>query len=211
MTEFFDLYDAERRPLGRRKERALVHRDGDWHRSIHLWIVRTDGRLVFQRRSASKDTMPGLLTASVGGHYSAGERLPDVLREALEELGRPVREKDLIPLGWWRYHVDTEPGVLDREWQEVFFWPLDIALTELRPDPAEVTALVELAPGDLLRLLDGEAQQIDAAFVRAGAVEVEQAPVTVHDFVPSHEYHARIAHAAIAYGRGERPSLGEQP
>ncbi len=33
--------------------------------------------MVFQERSAGKDTWPGLLTASVSGHYAAGETLSD--------------------------------------------------------------------------------------------------------------------------------------
>src|SRR4051812_30424750 len=42
-SELFDLYDADGAPLGLRKERALVHRDGDWHRSLHLWVVLAEG------------------------------------------------------------------------------------------------------------------------------------------------------------------------
>lgn len=40
-------------PLGLSKPRGAVHRDGDWHRSVHVWL--TDGAcLLLQRRSAHK-------------------------------------------------------------------------------------------------------------------------------------------------------------
>lgn len=40
-------------PLGVRKPRFAVHRDGDWHRSVHVWL--TDGQsLLLQRRSTHK-------------------------------------------------------------------------------------------------------------------------------------------------------------
>ena len=47
--ELFDLYDAEGHALGQAKARDDVHRDGDWHRSAHIWIYTSDGRLLFQR------------------------------------------------------------------------------------------------------------------------------------------------------------------
>jgi len=119
--ELFDLYDAEGRPLGRTKPRADVHRDGDWHRSAHVWIFTGDGqsepreprdgsrngqgdgpgggRLLFQRRALDKDTWPGRLDASVGGHYRAGEGTESVLREIREELGLVIAPEELIPLG----------------------------------------------------------------------------------------------------------------
>ena len=82
-TEYFDLYDADGRPLGRAKARDDVHRDGDWHRSSHVWIFTSDGRLLFQRRAPDKDTWPGRLDASIGGHYRSGEAGPSgVVREA---------------------------------------------------------------------------------------------------------------------------------
>ena len=229
MAELFDLYDAGGRPLGRSKERMQVHRDGDWHRSIGLWIVRSDGRLLFQRRSAGKDTWPGRLTASVSGHYAAGERLEDVLREAQEEIGVVVRAGDLIPLGLWRNDDTRVPGVFDRELQDIFFWPLDLPLTAFRLDPTEVSALVELWPSDLLALLAGsealfvpvdqryqmpqastfgsvdqryqrpKASTLAADCIAAGDATVQHVELVLEDFVPDHAYHTRVAQAALDY------------
>src|SRR5215203_3294193 len=60
--ELFDILDAEGRPTGERKARWQVHRDGDWHAAMHIWVygVRDDDVtfMLFQRRSLSKDTWP---------------------------------------------------------------------------------------------------------------------------------------------------------
>src|SRR5687767_2706683 len=97
--ELFDVVTADGRPTGRTKARAEVHRDGDWHRSLHVWVagIGEDGEpfLTFQRRGFGKDTWPGLLDATVGGHYRAGEGLTEALREVEEEIGLRVTAGDL--------------------------------------------------------------------------------------------------------------------
>src|SRR4051812_13685106 len=89
--ELFDLYAADGSPLGQRKARGLVHRDGDWHRSLHVWVVlREPGggpRVLLQRRHADKDTWPRAVDVAVAGHYRAGESLNEALRESEEEIG----------------------------------------------------------------------------------------------------------------------------
>ena len=37
--EPFDVITADGKPTGRVKSRAEVHRDGDWHRAIHVWLA----------------------------------------------------------------------------------------------------------------------------------------------------------------------------
>ena len=204
MAELFDLYDAQGHPLGQRKERALVHRDGDWHRSIHLWIVRSGGALLFQRRSAEKDTWPGRLTASVGGHYAAGEALGEVLREAREELGVAATQRDLIPLGRIRWDDAPAPGIRDRELMEVFLWPLDLPLDGFAPDPAEVSQLLDIPCEGLLALLAGEAAMVSGRTLAHGSPRPLRVTVRPDDFVPVHDYHAQIACIARDYLAGKQ-------
>ena len=88
--ERFDVLDASGQPTGRTRRRDLVHRHGDWHRAFHCWIVLGTGAgphsVILQRRADDKDTWPGALDVSVGGHYRAGESLADVIREMPERL-----------------------------------------------------------------------------------------------------------------------------
>ena len=47
---------AAPKPLGIGKARGEVHRDGDWHRSVHVWLVSSAERsLLLQQRSETKD------------------------------------------------------------------------------------------------------------------------------------------------------------
>ncbi len=141
--ETFDVLDSSGRPTGRTKNRDEVHRDGDWHRALHLWIVK-DGRYVlFQRRSADKDLEPDKLDVSVGGHLSAGETVREALREVEEELGLYVPFEALYPLGTHRAERRYEHAT-DREFQEVYALRQDQPLTSYTLDRGEVYALYEL-------------------------------------------------------------------
>lgn len=41
--EYFDVLDSEGHKTGRIKLRSAVHRDGDWHRAVNIWIVNGGG------------------------------------------------------------------------------------------------------------------------------------------------------------------------
>ena len=44
------MLNAAGLPTGRTKERAAVHRDGDLHRTLHVWLVKDDRSVLLQRR-----------------------------------------------------------------------------------------------------------------------------------------------------------------
>jgi isopentenyldiphosphate isomerase len=148
--ELFDLYTEEGVPLGVAKPRALVHRDGDWHKSVHIWVWgHLDGapHLVFQRRSAGKDTWPRAIDVAVTGHARAGEGLAATLREAEEEIGLSVSLADLHRLGL-RRRRDHRPGVADNELQEIFARVAPVEIAALTPSPAELESLLALPFAD---------------------------------------------------------------
>uniref|UniRef100_A0A0D9VM28 Nudix hydrolase domain-containing protein n=1 Tax=Leersia perrieri TaxID=77586 RepID=A0A0D9VM28_9ORYZ len=69
--------------------RSEVHRDGDYHRAVHVWIYsESTGELLLQRRADCKDSWPGQWDISSAGHISAGDSsLSSAQRELHEELG----------------------------------------------------------------------------------------------------------------------------
>jgi len=117
--EALEVLDAEGRPTGATKARAEVHRDGDWHRAFHLWVMHPDGSVLLQRRSRSKDLAPGRVDVSVAGHVRPGETWIDALREADEELGLPLRPRDVEFLHNLRSERHYPDGRVDREFQDV--------------------------------------------------------------------------------------------
>lgn len=87
-----DKYFPSPNPTSETKSRRLIHLEGDWHRSIQVWLVQkmNDGtvRVLLQRRSKYKDTHPNLLDVSCAGHINSREDVfESALRELCEELG----------------------------------------------------------------------------------------------------------------------------
>jgi len=206
--EPFDVILADGTPTGRVKSRAEIHRDGDWHRSVHVWVAGEDARgvpfLTFQRRSPRKDTWPGRLDATVGGHYRAGESLADTLREVEEEIGIAANGLALQSLGIRVCANEAEPGIIDREIQDLFLLRDDRALELYRPNPAELAALVRFPLDDLLPFLTGETAQVQGESLAPGAVTTESVLAHRDGFIPNIDgYFLRVAIAARNALRGD--------
>ena len=207
--EPFDVITADGKPTGRVKPRAEVHRDGDWHRAIHVWVAGVDDRgapfLTFQRRSPHKDTWPARFDATVGGHYRAGETLAETLREVEEEIGIIPDQRDLRPLGVRVCANEAQPGIIDREIQDVFLLRDDRPLESFRPNPAELAALIRFPLETLVPFLAGERSEIDGESIAPGATRAEPITARIDDFIPTVDrYFLRIAIAAQHVLRGER-------
>lgn len=151
MLELLDILTPDGLPTGTTKPKHEVHRDGDWHRAAHLWIVTRDGRVLLQRRSESKESWPGRWDVSVAGHVNAGESGRDAaVREAFEELGLRFAADELVLLGTLRYQVVLNGGTyIENELHEVFLARRDIAIDALALDPVEVAEAALIGPDEL--------------------------------------------------------------
>ncbi len=149
--ELIDVLTYDGAFTGRVKPKPEVHRDGDWHRAAHLWIVTPDGRVLLQRRADHKESWPGLWDVSVAGHVNAGESARDAaVREAFEELG--LRVTGLEHLATLRFQAVLNGGAyLENELHEVYLVRLEIDVDALTLDPAEVAEVALLAPDELDR------------------------------------------------------------
>ena len=209
LGELFDIVRSDGTLLGYSKPRADVHRDGDWHRSVHVWVAGQEpdggGFLLFHRRGLEKDTWPGRLDATVGGHLRAGEGVGEALREVEEEIGVAVTADDVRPLGVRIGASEEEPGILDRELQSLFLLRDDRPLTAYRPHPVELAALVKLPLPPLLDLLAGDVPVMTAEAIAPGEGAPVPVEITVADFIPTVDrYYYRVAIAVDRVLRGER-------
>jgi len=94
--EYFDILDENGNKTGKIKLRSEVHRDGDWHKGVHIWIINDKGEILLQRRCATKDSNPNMLDISSAGHLSAGDdSLSRAIRELKEELNLDVDKEEL--------------------------------------------------------------------------------------------------------------------
>jgi len=156
-NELVDTFDDNGAPKGA-KERASVHRDGDWHRCFHCLIVSGCGeipRLVLQRRARRLVDYPGLIDVSVAGHLHAGETLADAApREIGEELGIQIPFDSLRSLGEYGLVVRRD-GFWSRELTDVFYVCHDRSSDSYDYDPGEVGSLVVVTLADAAELWSG--------------------------------------------------------
>jgi isopentenyldiphosphate isomerase len=221
--ELFDVLNADGSPTWVVKRRADVHRDGDWHRAFHLWIVArsTNGgcEILFQRRSTRKDTWPGRLDIAVGGHFRAGETIDDVIREIDEELGFQPRLDELVYIGQ-RRSESLNSAWQDRELQDVYILAIQGDLPRFAPNFDEIESLLRIDAADVLRLYYRQSQAAPAltADVIADRHLGDWRPVTIaqNDFVPDRDsYLVRGTVAAQRVVAGEQnvslddPTLAE--
>jgi isopentenyldiphosphate isomerase len=151
--ELLDVLTPDGLPTGRIKAKPDVHRDGDWHRAAHVWLVTPDARVLLQRRAAMKENWPDLWDVSVAGHISAGESAIDAaIREAHEELGLVLAAGDLTHLGTLRWHAVLNDGAyIENEFHEVFVATMDLDVDALVLDPTEVAEVALVQPEEIAR------------------------------------------------------------
>ena len=86
--EIFDLFDDERKPLGKTIERGQKPGNGENRMVVHISIFNSKGEMLIQQRQSTKRNWANLWDISVGGCVVAGETSQmGAHRELLEELG----------------------------------------------------------------------------------------------------------------------------
>ena len=139
--EQFEILDEAGQPVGI-APRSEVHARGLWHRAAHVFLFRSDGRLVLQQRHAGKDVCPGAWDLSVAEHLQPGESYAaGAVRGLQEELGVPPVA--LEPLGEpLKFRLDLpEKGIRDYEFQQCFRGAFDGRLV---PDGVEVSQVRDI-------------------------------------------------------------------
>lgn len=208
--EYVDVYDEKMLLLGKIPKKE-AHSNGAWHKSIHCWIIRSDATgqyVVFQKRSANKKSFPNFLDISAAGHYQAGERTEDGIREIVEELGIEVGFNQLHYLGI-KFDVYRDDVIFNREFCETFLYKDDRELNKYNIDCDEVTGLVQIKIQDGLNLFSNKADNIIAtgieySYEKSNIEEIEL-NVTRDMFISRIDpYYGKIFMIAKAYFLGER-------
>ena len=166
--EYFDVLTPDGGRTGQVKERSAVHRDGDWHGTAHIWLVRRqNGRLqvLLQKRSRKKETFPGCFDTSCAGHLSAGDSFEEgALRELSEELGIRAQASDLFSVGLYSYEVKESFGgtdIIDREIAAVYLYQKPVAFpSDAAFFSSADAAAAPLSGGQVLRLQKEEVESV---------------------------------------------------
>ena len=158
--EYIDTLDERGNKTGRTKPKPDIHKDGDWHRSIHLWILNSRGELMVQRRSSTKENYPNLWDISVAGHLSAGEdSITSALRETEEEIGVKLRKDDIRYLFTGAERAVLNNGTyIDNEIQDVYLVRTDLDMSDMVIQREEVAEVKFVDFGELKRRISGDAK-----------------------------------------------------
>jgi isopentenyl-diphosphate delta-isomerase type 1 len=164
MEEYIDLIDEQGNPTGQRKLKSEVHRDGDRHKTVHVWMVNPHGELLIQHRSPQKQNYPDMWDISFAGHISAGEdSLTAVIREGKEELALDVKREQLEYL----FTIQAEPVKLnngtyiDYEFHDIYLLRISDDHPTFKLQPEEVAEVKWIPWKELQQIIESG----DASFV----------------------------------------------
>jgi isopentenyldiphosphate isomerase len=195
-------------------DKKQAHRDGLWHRTFSaLAINPTTRRVILQKKAPGRYSFdrPDYADITVGGHYQAGETVPDGIREVHEELGLPVTYTDLHPIGLRQTAVTLAPDYVEREFQHWHLLPLDVDLTAIPLADAEVSGLVDLDVDHAIALAEGTRTEAPARFASRASLEYLEGILTRDNLVPNYlrldQLYLRTFVAARRYCAGEREHL----
>lgn len=139
--EFFDVLDKNGNPTGQIKARADVHRDGDWHKAVHIWILNSSGELLIQKRSLDKAEGAGQWDISAAGHVPAGETVVETATKELEEeLGLEISKNKIEYLFTVKY-TKLRPEYINNEFDDVFLVELDLDISKIQIQKEELTEI----------------------------------------------------------------------
>ncbi|MGL5866772.1 MAG: NUDIX hydrolase [Dermatophilaceae bacterium] len=211
-VNLIDIFN-DRYELVGTEEKNTAHATGLWHRTFSaLAINPTTQRVVLQKKAPGRYSFdrPDYADITVGGHYQAGETIPDGVREVHEELGLPVAYSDLHPIGLRQTAVTLAPDYIEREFQHWHLIPLDVALEDIPLADAEVSGLVDIALTDAIALADGDTNAVRARYATRAdnGVEYCEATLTTSDLIPNYlrldQLYLRLFVAARRFCAGDR-------
>lgn len=143
MKEYFDVLDEEGNLTGKKKLRSDVHRDGDWHRAVHIWIINEKGEILLQSRCPTKDSHPNMLDISCAGHLSSGDNsLDGALRELKEELGIEASEDKLQFIKTLKNSSKYTSTFINNEFDDLYILRTNKKLEEMKFQEEEISEII---------------------------------------------------------------------
>ena len=141
--EYFDILDENGNKTGKSKLRSEVHRDGDWHKAVHIWIINNTGDILLQRRCATKDSNPNKLDISSAGHLSAGDdSLTGALRELKEELNLDVKPEDLQFIKTLKRSSRYTETFINNEFDDLYIVRTDKKIDDMKFQEDEISEIM---------------------------------------------------------------------
>ncbi|WP_431137460.1 NUDIX hydrolase [Psychroserpens mesophilus] len=155
MEENIDIVDQYGIPTGVSVPKSVIHTKGHLHNTAHVWLFTSEGKILLQQRAASKTICPLLWDVSIAGHIDAGETPEQAaVREAKEEIGLSISEKQLIKVGTFKCFRSYPNGIIDNEFHVTFIIEINLPIEDFSPQKEEVEALKFVSLSEFKTLLE---------------------------------------------------------
>jgi isopentenyldiphosphate isomerase len=155
MEEYIDIVTKNGLPTGKSALKSDIHSKGHYHNTVHIWLYTKKGEVLLAQRAASKPICPLLWDVSAAGHINAGEPIEQAaIREAEEEIGLTLTEKDLHKIGVNKCFQTYPNGIVDNEFHHTFISELQVGISALKPNENEVKAVKLVSFDEFQRLID---------------------------------------------------------
>lgn len=147
--EYINIVDKDNNLTPIIKEKKQAHTDGEFHRTVHIWVINDKGEILLERRSPNKSNHPNQWDMSAAGHIEAGEKILDAAkRELKEELGIEVENKDFKFLGIQKRNIPT-----NKEFQYIYVINTTTKIEEYIFEDGEVSEVKYVSKRDFLKLM----------------------------------------------------------
>ena len=152
--EYLDICDSEGNLLGNKELKTEVHKQGLWHRSVHVWIINSKGELLIQKRSPFMDNNPNEWDISAAGHVSAGEDfITSAIRETEEEIGLKLSPEDFKLIGIIK-QTSSREGYINNEINPIYIVKMELDPEKIVKQEEEVTEVKFIKSKDLQELIE---------------------------------------------------------
>lgn len=157
MAEYWDLYDANRNPLGRTIKRGEAFAEGEYYVCCEVWMQNSEGKLLMTQRHPDKKA--GGLWEFTGGGVLAGETTKQAaVRELMEELDVLAEESEFSLLEVYQHK---------NYFMDIFVIKRDVDTASLKLQPEEVVDAKWVSREELLRMIE-EKQVVWSVGLRYG-------------------------------------------
>lgn len=157
MVEYWNLYDADRNPLGRTIKRGDAFAEGEYYVCCEVWMQNSEGKLLMTQRHPDKKA--GGLWEFTGGGVLAGETTKQAaIRELKEELGVSAEEAELSLLEVYQHK---------NYFMDIFVIKKDMDPKALMLQPEEVVDAKWVSHEELLQMIE-EKQVVWSVGLRYG-------------------------------------------
>ncbi len=141
--EYFDVLDENGNRTGEIKLRADVHKDGDWHKVVHIWIINQNNEILLQRRCPTKDSLPNMLDMACAGHLTTeDDSITAALRELKEELNLDINPNQLNFIKTFKNRLRYSDTFINNEFADMYILKTNKKISEMKFQESEISEIM---------------------------------------------------------------------